>query len=193
MKTCSLVAAVTLAACAQTQSDQDESTSGMSSGAATPSATTTPSYNPAPTTAAPAGTVPAFADAPQRVIVLTGDAESPPVSTAASGRALILVDDDGMMSGVVEAHGMAGSTAAIEDDAADADGTLVVLLVPTADGRWQVPAGTRLTARQRAHHASGKLYANVRSKAHPKGEVRAQLQGNSRPSTSANAASSPRR
>jgi ABC-type Fe3+-hydroxamate transport system substrate-binding protein len=192
MKTCSLVAAVTLAACAQTQSDQDASTSGMSSGAATPSAMT-PSYNPTPTTTAPAGTVPAFADAPQRVIVLTGDAESPPVATAASGRALILVDDDGMMSGVVEAPGMAGSTAAIEDDAADADGTLVVLLVPTADGRWQVPAGTRLTAKQRAHHASGKLYANVRSKAHPKGEVRAQLQGSSRTSTSANAASSPRR
>jgi len=169
MKTCTLVAAVALVACAQTQPQpQPESMAGQ---AATPT----------------------FAEAPDMVVILTGDLASPPVSTAATGRALILVNDDGTIAGVIEAPpGMVGSSAAIEDDDADADGTLVVMLVPAGDGRWQVPAGTRLTPKQNAHYKSGKLYANVRSKAHPKGEMRAQLQqGKSRTKAMDSAASGP--
>jgi hypothetical protein len=44
---------------------------------------------------------------------------------SASGRALIFVDDDGRVSGVIEAPAMADLAAAIEDDADDAEGPLL--------------------------------------------------------------------
>ena len=141
MKTLSLVVALALAACAQT----DTRTSSMDT-----------------------------ADVPA---ILTGAMEVPPVPTTSTGRALILVADDGTVSGVVEASGMEGATALIEDDA-DAAVPVVVMLVPVGDGRWEVPANMRLTPAQMSHHKAGKLHANVRSNAHPKGEVRAQLKSN---------------
>lgn len=124
--------------------------------------------------------VPVPVPAPDVPVVLSGDMESPPVQTAASGRALIIVSEDGTVSGVVEASDIADATVVIEDDAADVAAPLVVTLVPVAHGRWEVPAGTLLTPPQIDHYKSGKLSANVRSKAHPKGEIRAPLQGNAR-------------
>jgi hypothetical protein len=115
-------------------------------------------------------------------VVLTGATESPPVQTAATGQALIVVDEDGTVHGVVTAPGIPGATVAIEDDA-DAAVPVVVMLVPAGDGRWQVPSGTRLTAAQLDHYKRGRLSANVRSRAHPKGEVRAQLPGRTRTTT----------
>jgi hypothetical protein len=160
MKKSSLIlATLTLAACAQTDPSSD-STTAMA--------------------AAPPPTTAAAEPAPDVVVILTGDVESPPVSTPSTGRALIVVDDDGLVRGVVEAPDMSGSTAAIEDDAPDAEPTTVVLLIPAGDGRWQIPAGTRLSAKQQAHYKAGNLYANVRTDAHPKGEVRAQLRDKSR-------------
>ena len=157
-KTALTLAALALAACATTDKTSDSATAMAAS---------------------PQGTAPA-ATSPDVVVILTGDVESPPVSTRSTGRALIVVDDDGIVRGVVEAPDMAGSTVAIEDDAADADAATVGLRVPAGDGRWQVPSGTRLSANQQAHYKAGKLYANVRTKAHPKGEVRAQLRDKSR-------------
>ena len=165
-KTFLVLASLALAACAHT--DTPDSTTAMA---------------PSP----PAGPA---APSPDMVVVLTGDAESPPVSTASSGRAFIVVDDDGLVHGVVVAPDMAGSTVALEDDAPDADTATVVLLVPAGDGRWQVPSDTRLSSSQRAHYKAGKLYANVRTKAHPKGEVRAQLHDKSRARSSDAASSS---
>ena len=125
---------------------------------------------------------------PEAAVVLSGDAQSPPVQTAATGRALIVVDDDGTVSGVIEAPGIADATAVIEDDSPDAATPVVVTLVPVSDGRWEVPPGSRLTPAQVSHYKSGKLSANVRSKAHPKGEVRAQLQGMTRANARADSA-----
>jgi hypothetical protein len=79
--------------------------------------------------------VPVPVSAPDVPVVLSGDMESPPVQTAATGRALIVVNEDGTVSGVVEAPGIAGATVAIEDDAAGAAVPVVVTLVPVADGR----------------------------------------------------------
>lgn len=156
-KTSLILASLALAACAHT--DTPDSTTAMAA---------------PPPSAAPE------APSPDMVVVLTGDGESPPVSTASSGRAFIVVDDDGLVHGVVEVPEMTGSTVALEDDAPDADAATVVLLVPAGDGRWQVPSGTRLSSKQQTHYKAGNLYANVRTKAHPKGEVRAQLRDKSR-------------
>jgi hypothetical protein len=153
-KTCLLVAVLGLAACAQSDPAIDSRAGGYGG----------------PSAATPADVV----------VLLTGEVENPPVSTSATGRAFIVVDEDGMVRGVIEAPDMTDPVAVIEDDASDAEAATVVMLVPTGVGRWQVPPQTRLTAMQQAHYRDGKLYANVRSKAHPKGEVRAQLRDKSR-------------
>lgn len=54
----------------------------------------------------------------------------------ATGRALILVNDDAIISGIVEAPGIDDATAAIDDDTDDAATPGVVMLVPMTDGRW---------------------------------------------------------
>jgi CBS domain-containing protein len=120
--------------------------------------------------------VPVTLDATDGSVVLSGKMEVPPVQTAAAGRALIVVNDDGTVSGVIEAPDLVDAIAVIEDDAAGDAGPVVITLVPLADGRWQVPAGTQLTPAQVEHYKSGQFHANVRTKAHPKGEVRGQLQ-----------------
>jgi hypothetical protein len=111
-------------------------------------------------------------------VILSGAQESPPVQTSAAGEALIVVDEDGKVSGVVTAPTLPDASVAIEDDA-DAAVPVVVMLTPVAPGRWEVPAGTGLTGAQMQHYKAGRLAANVRTRAHPKGELRAQLQGTS--------------
>lgn len=112
-------------------------------------------------------------------VILSGAPASPPVQTAAAGKATIVVDADGKVSGVVIAPTLPEAVVAIEDDA-DPAVPVVVVLKPVAPGRWEVPAGTRLSAAQMKHYEAGRLAANVRTSAHPKGELRAQLQGKTR-------------
>lgn len=57
---------------------------------------------------------------------------------------------------------------------------VVVVLTPVAPSRWEMPAGTRLTGAQMQHYKAGRVAANVRTRVHPKGELRAQLQGKTR-------------
>lgn len=122
---------------------------------------------------------PQAAVAEEVTVILSGAQVSPPVQTAAAGEAAIVVDEDGNMSGVVTAPTLPDAIVAIEDDA-DAAVPVVVLLTQVAPGRWQVPAGTRLTGAQMEHYEAGRLAANVRTRGHPKGEMRAQLQGKTR-------------
>jgi hypothetical protein len=112
-------------------------------------------------------------------VILSGAQVSPPVQTSAEGQATIAVDEDGQVTGVVTALTLPDAVVAIEDDA-DAAVPVVVVLAPVAPGRWQVPAGTRLTRAQMQHYKAGHLAASVRTRGHPKGELRAQLQGKTR-------------
>jgi hypothetical protein len=126
-----------------------------------------------------AQTVPQPRAAEEVTVILSGAQESPLVQTAAAGQATIVVDEDGKVSGVVTAPSLPDAIAAIEDDA-DAAVPVVVVLTPVAPGRWQVPAGTRLTGAQMEHYEAGRLAANVRTRGHPEGEPRAPLQGETR-------------
>lgn len=123
-----------------------------------------------------AQTVPQTQAGEEATLILSSAQESPPVQTAAAGQAMIVVDEDGRVSGVVIAPTLPDSTVAIEDDA-DAAVPVVVMLTQVAPGSWQVPAGTRLTGAQMEHYKAGRLAANVRAPGHPKGNLRVQLQG----------------
>jgi hypothetical protein len=176
MRSLPLVVAAVLAACAQTQSSPDRSQDQ-----------TQPSPQAGNARPAPA----MAADASDWVLLVDDGSSTPTASSDPSRRALVVVNDDGTIAGVIEAPDMAGSTASIEDDAASGDGAIVVVLVPVGDGRWQVPAGTRLTSLQQAHYTSGKLSAHVHNKSRPKSDARAQLTGKSQPRGGDRAASAP--
>jgi hypothetical protein len=126
-----------------------------------------------------AQTVPQPQGVEEVMVILSGAQVSPPVQTTAAGQAMIVVDEDGNVSGVVTAPTLPDATVAIEDDA-DAAVPMVVMLTPVAPGRWQVPAGIRLTGAQMEHYKAGRLAANVRTGGNPKGELRAQLHGKTR-------------
>jgi hypothetical protein len=52
---------------------------------------------------------------------------------------------------------------------------VVVTLLKVNDTTWAVPPFTFLNDEQYAAYQEGQLYGNVRSTAHPTGEIRAQL------------------
>jgi hypothetical protein len=116
----------------------------------------------------------------------TASAASPSAQADVPGQVLIVVNDDGTVSGVVEvtpataSMGTSDMTADIEDDTSGLATPVVVMLVPVGDGRWQVPPGTKLSQAQMDHYKSGRLSANVRSKTQPKKDLRASLSGQTR-------------
>jgi hypothetical protein len=109
-------------------------------------------------------------------LILTGASAVPAVETSESGRALVSVQDDGTLNAVVVTTGMPGEMVTIEDAAAGAESPVVATLVQAEDGRWHVPEGIQLTEAQKAHYQAGQLYANVRTQAHPTGEIRGRIQ-----------------
>jgi hypothetical protein len=108
-------------------------------------------------------------------VVLSGNQEIPPVTTAASGIAMITVGADRSMIGNVTITGMTVTVAHIHDAAAGANGPIIVPLTRTADNVWSVPAGTRLTDAQYESYKAGNLYLNIHSEAHRSGEIRGQI------------------
>ena len=109
-------------------------------------------------------------------LTLSGAAEVPPASTSASGTGTITVAPDRTISGSVTTTGMKGTMAHIHEAAAGANGPVAIPLVRDGDGKWAVPAGTKLDDARFAAFKAGKLYVNVHSAQYPGGEVRAQLQ-----------------
>jgi len=118
----------------------------------------------------------AGASAQEMKLMLSGAAEVPPAKTSATGTGSISVAADRTISGSVTTTGMKGTMAHIHEAAAGANGPVAIPLVQDGDGKWAVPAGTKLNDAQFAALKAGKLYVNVHSAQYPGGEVRAQLQ-----------------
>lgn len=109
-------------------------------------------------------------------IKLSGQEETPPVATSATGTAAISVSADRKVKGSVTTSGVEGTAAHIHLGAPGEKGPPVVTLVKgSAAGEWAVPADASLTEEQLAAYKAGKLYVNVHSAANKGGEIRGQL------------------
>ena len=109
-------------------------------------------------------------------VILNGNQEVPPVSTAATGSGIIRVLMDRSVSGSVMTSGVAGTAAHIHMAAPGANGPVIVPLNRTGDNEWSVPASIRLNDAQYEAFRLGNLYVNVHSAANPGGEIRGQIQ-----------------
>jgi CHRD domain len=106
---------------------------------------------------------------------LSGDQEVPPVTTNAKGRGTLTFGTDKSVAGSVATTGIFATAAHIHEGAPGKSGGVIIPLIKGADGRWIVPAGTKLTDAQEASLLAGNLYVNVHSDAHKDGEIRGQI------------------
>lgn len=113
-----------------------------------------------------------------RFALMSGANEVPPVTTTASGTAVLALNPvSNQISGFVRSSGISGTVAHIHEAPAGVNGSIIVPLTetPTGSGIWVVPAGQVLTAGQAASFNAGDLYYNVHSAANPGGEIRGQI------------------
>ena len=104
---------------------------------------------------------------------LTGAQEVPPVTTSATGKAVVMITKDSV-SGSIETTGITATAAHIHQGAPGANGPVIVPMVKEGD-KFVFPAGAKLTDAQFDAYKAGGLYLNVHSAAHPGGEIRAQI------------------
>jgi hypothetical protein len=112
---------------------------------------------------------------------LKGTAETPPVTTQASGLATLSVDSTGMVTGGIKTSGIDGTAAHIHMGKTGTSGPPVITLTSAGKDQWKVPEGSKLSTEQYEAYKKGNLYINVHSKDHPSGEIRAQLTPQSGP------------
>ena len=108
-------------------------------------------------------------------VMLSGDQETPPVTTSAKGSGTLMFGADKSVSGSVTTTGVNGTAAHIHEGAPGKAGGVIIPLVKGGDGTWNVPAGAKLTDAQEAAYKAGNLYVNVHSEAHKDGEIRGQI------------------
>jgi hypothetical protein len=113
--------------------------------------------------------------AAQMQVMLSGDQEVPPVTTAAKGSGSVTIAPDMSVSGSITTTGIAGTMAHIHDGAAGKNGPVIVPMIKDGDNAWKFPPGSKLTEAQYADYKAGNLYINVHSAANKGGEIRAQL------------------
>ncbi len=111
-------------------------------------------------------------------ITLSGGNEVPPVTTTATGTAMVTIGDDRSVKATVTATGMTATASHIHEGAAGANGPVIVPFTKTGDNTFAAPDGAKLTEAQYASYKAGNLYVNVHSAKNPGGEIRAQLKGN---------------
>ncbi|HEX8988330.1 MAG TPA: CHRD domain-containing protein [Rhodocyclaceae bacterium] len=108
-------------------------------------------------------------------VVLSGDMETPPVKTTASGSGTITVNPDKTVSGSVATTGVDATMAHIHMAPQGKPGPVIIPLQKKGAHDWAVPPGTKLTDEQYQAFKAGNLYVNVHSAAHKEGEIRGQL------------------
>jgi len=108
-------------------------------------------------------------------VLLNGNQEVPPVTTAASGSGAFVIGADGSVSGSVTTLSVAGTAAHIHEGGVNENGPVIIPLTKSSGSVWSVPAGAKLTEPQYASYKAGKLYVNVHSAANKGGEIRGQL------------------
>jgi CHRD domain-containing protein len=117
---------------------------------------------------------------------LSGNQEVPPVATSSSATTNIVVQQTKCPSsatslscpeilGSVYTAGVSGTSADIRQGRRGQNGPAVVTLMKVNDTTWAIPPFTFLSDGQYEAYEAGDLYVNVRSLAHPNGEIRAQL------------------
>ncbi|MFO1054460.1 MAG: CHRD domain-containing protein [Planctomycetota bacterium] len=112
---------------------------------------------------------------------LDGSQETPPVVTAALGRACIELQPDGRVSYRVQATGLTATAAHFHNGLPGVAGPIVV---PLAGGPtlWTGTSGV-LTTTQIADLRAGRWYVNVHTAANPGGEIRGQILATNLPAT----------
>jgi hypothetical protein len=108
-------------------------------------------------------------------VVLSGDMETPPVKTTASGSGTVTVNADKTISGSVATTGVDATMAHIHLAPTGKPGPVIIPLQKKGDHDWMVPAGAKLTDEQYQAFKAGNLYINVHSAVHKDGEIRGQL------------------
>jgi CHRD domain len=106
---------------------------------------------------------------------LTGEEETPPTASKATGTGTITVRDDKTVTGTIRTTGIDSTVAHIHLGSAGKSGPPIINLTKMADNVWTVPDKTKLTDDQYKSFVAGDLYVNVHSAANPSGEIRAQL------------------
>lgn len=114
-------------------------------------------------------------EAAMQTLQLSGTLETPHVATKASGEATLNVDENGVVSGGVKTKDINGTAAHIHMGEPGMSGPPIITLERAGKDQWIVPQGSKLTVEQLSDYKRGALYVNVHSKAHPDGEIRAQL------------------
>ena len=118
----------------------------------------------------------ATASAAEMKITLSGAQEVPPVTTSASGSAVIILAADKSISGSVNVTGMEATMVHIHEAKMwNGNGPVIISLSRTGDKEWSIPADTKLTDVQLQSLKSGNLYLNVHSATFKSGEIRGQL------------------
>lgn len=109
---------------------------------------------------------------------LSGPQENPPVLTAGSGNAIIVVTPStGQVAATVNSFGFTGAAAHIHIAEPGVNGPVIVPLTETAAGSgvWVSAANAVLTADQMTALNAGGLYVNVHSALYAGGQIRGQI------------------
>jgi CHRD domain-containing protein len=107
-------------------------------------------------------------------VTLAGAQEVPPVTTSATGTAMLTISGDRAVSGTLTTTGIEATAAHIHEAPSGKNGGVIVPFVKSGD-KWAIAPGAKLTEPQFKAFQDGNLYVNVHSAAHKDGEIRGQL------------------